>query len=358
MENITMNRCKENPLITAGDVRPSRKDFIVEGIFNCGVCRYKGEILLLCRVSESAGSTDSTVKIPALTLKDGKYQIDVTNIKKSEHPEWDFSDSRSIVLHASHGRRIVYLTSFSHLRLARSKDGIHFKVDDSPFLLPDTYEESWGMEDPRITQIDDTYYINYTAVSPSGPATGLISTTDFISFRRHGIIFSPENKDVAIFPQKIGESYYALNRPASGEFSAPDMWICDSPDLIHWGRQRHFCSASGRNWENGRIGCGAVPFKTEKGWVEIYHAADSENHYSLGAMLLDAEHPDRIIARTENPILTADTPYEKDGFFSNTVFTCGCYQGEDTVVVYYGAADDKICRADFTLNELYQAMEV
>ena len=355
-----MNRCNENPLITAGDVKPSRNNFTVEGIFNCGVCQYRGEILLLCRVSESAGIMEGHVKVPILTLKDEKYKIDVIDVKKSEHPEWDFSDSRSIVLHTVRGQRVMYLTSFSHLRLARSTDGIHFKVDDSPFILPDTYEESWGMEDPRITQIDDTYYINYTVVSPSGPATGLSSTTDFISYQKLGIIFAPENKDIVIFPQKIGRRYYALNRPASGDFGAPDMWICESQDLIHWGLQRHFCSPSGSGWEEGRIGAGAVPFKTEKGWMEIYHAADGENHYCLGAMLLDAEHPDRIIARTENPILTANALYEKDGFFSNTVFTCGCYQERDidTVVIYYGAADDKICRADFTLDELYQALKV
>lgn len=353
-----MIRCINNPLVTVKDVKPSRRDFHVEGIFNCGVCRYHDEILLVCRVSESAGFTDQNVKIPVMVPDGDHMAMNVIDVVKKEHPEWNFSDSRSVTKKTPHGRKTVYLTSFSHLRLARSRDGIHFTVDDDAMIQPAMEEESWGMEDPRVTKIEDTYYINYTAVSPQGPATALLSTKDFKQFKRLGIIFAPENKDVVIFPEKIDGKYYALNRPVSQEFGTPEIWISESPDLIHWGNQRHFCSVSGKSWESGRIGGGAVPFRTEKGWVELYHAADGANRYCLGAMLLDAQHPEKILARTENPIIQPEADYETSGFFGNAVFTCGCCQDGNNIVLYYGAADDKICRADITLEEIYRALKV
>lgn len=353
-----MMRCVNNPLVTAKDVKPSRPDFRVEGIFNCGVCRYQDEILLVCRVSESAGFTEQKVNIPVMVPDGNRMKMDVIEIVKKEHPEWDFSDSRSITTNTPRGRKVVYLTSFSHLRLARSRDGIHFTVDDAPMLPPAMEEESWGMEDPRVVKIEDTYYINYTAVSPQGPATALLSTKDFQQYKRHGIIFTPENKDVVIFPEKIGGRYYALNRPVSQEFGTPEMWISESPDLIHWGNHRHFCGVSEKSWESGRIGGGAVPFLTEKGWIEFYHAADGANRYCIGAMLLDARHPQKILARTEKPVLQPEADYETSGFFGNAVFTCGCCQNGDTIALYYGAADDKICRADITLKEIYHALNI
>jgi beta-1,2-mannobiose phosphorylase / 1,2-beta-oligomannan phosphorylase len=353
-----MKRCINNPLITVKDVKPSRPDFHVEGVFNCGVCRYEDEILLVCRVSESAGCTDQDVKIPVMDTDGSHPTMKIIDVVKEEHPEWNFTDSRSVTRSTPSVRKVVYLTSFSHLRLARSKDGIHFTVDDAPMIQPMMQEESWGMEDPRVTQIGDTYYINYTAVSPQGPATALLSTKDFKEFQRLGVIFPPENKDVVIFPEKIGGKYYALNRPVSLEFGPPEIWISESPDLIHWGNHRHFCKASETGWENGRIGGGAVPFRTEAGWIELYHAADEANRYCIGALLLDAEHPEKILARTENPILQPEADYETSGFFGNTVFTCGCYRDGNNVTLYYGAADDKICRADITLDELYKALKV
>lgn len=214
------------------------------------------------------------------------------------------------------------------------------------------------MEDPRITQIGDVYYINYTSVTENGAATSLISTRDFETFERHGIIFAPENKDVTIFPEKINGMYMAFNRPVPGGIGNPEMWLAQSPDLIHWGHQKHFCGISDADsWDNGRIGGGAVPFKTEQGWVKIYHAADRNDRYCLGAFLLDLSDPSRVIAKTEAPILEPEAAYETEGFFGNVVFTCGCLVEGDCVSLYYGAADDKICRADFSVSQLLAGMK-
>lgn len=349
----------ENPLIVPQDVRPSRQDFKVDGVFNCGVTEYQGEVILLCRVAESVKCENKDeVKIPVVVKKDNKDVLEIITYKKKEHPELDFSDSREVFKNTGKKKKVLNLTSLSHLRIARSKDGIHFVIDEEPAIKPMAEEESWGMEDPRITKIGDVYYINYTSVTENGAATSLISTKDFEHYERHGIIFAPENKDVTIFPEKIDGKYVAFNRPVPGGIGAPEMWLAKSPDLLHWGEQKHFCGLSKEDsWDNGRIGGGAVPFKTDKGWVKIYHAADKNDRYCLGAFLLDLNDPSKVLAKTSQPILQPETDYEKTGFFGNVVFTCGCLLKDETVILYYGAADDKICRADIRLEDIFAAME-
>lgn len=358
---MKIDRCLENPLIVPEAVKPSRPDFKVDGIFNCGVAEYNGEIILLCRVAESVlCDNPDEVKVPIVAEEDGKDVLTIITYVKSKHPELDFSDSRHVGKVGAKGKKSINLTSLSHLRIARSRDGVHFTVDTEPAIRPTAEEESWGMEDPRITKIEDIYYINYTSVTKNGPATSLISTRDFQHFERHGVIFAPENKDVTIFPEKIGGMYVAFNRPVPCGIGNPEMWIAKSPDLIHWGEQKHFCGLSGEDedaWDNGRIGGGAVPFKTEKGWVKIYHAADKHDRYCLGAFLLDADDPSKVLAKTREPLLQPEEDYERYGFFGNVVFTCGCLVKDGRVSVYYGAADDKICRADFKLEDLFAAME-
>lgn len=357
---MKVKRCEQNPLICPEDVTPSRPDFKVDGIFNCGVAEYQGEILLLCRVAESVISEDENeVKVPVVVRRDGEDILDIVTYDKKERPDLDFSDSRHVSLPGAKKSKVLNLTSLSHLRIARSSDGIHFTVDETPAIIPNSEEESWGMEDPRITKIGDTYYINYTSVTENGPATSLISTKDFREYERHGIIFAPENKDVTIFPEKIGGSYVAFNRPVPSGIGSPEMWIAKSPDLFHWGEQKHFCGLSkgeAGGWDNGRIGGGAVPFKTDRGWVKIYHAADINDRYCLGAFLLDLNDPSIVLAKTKQPILEPEEAYEINGFFGNVVFTCGCLTQGDRVIIYYGAADDKICRVDMSLTDIFGAM--
>jgi len=352
-------RKAENPLLTVADVKPSREDFVVDGIFNCGATKYGDEYILLCRVAESVKcNRDGFVAFPVIVEHQGKSEFEVVVLEKSSHPEYDFSDSRTITKGSDAYSNVVYLTSFSHLRVARSKDGIHFTVDEKPLIMPDPVSECWGMEDPRITCIDRTYYINYTAVSPDGAATALITTNDFKSFERKGLIFLPENKDVAIFPEKINGKFWAFNRPVPRSIGNPDIWLSESEDMVHWGRHRHFYSVSDMGWENGRIGGGAPPFRTEKGWVKIYHAADKNSRYCLGAFLLDINDPMKIIAKSKTPLIEPEMGYETEGFFGNVVFTCGCIFENNIIKIYYGAADDKICRADITIDDLYRHLSI
>lgn len=357
---IVVKRSERNPLIKPSDVKPSREDFKVDGVFNCGVCKYNDEYILLCRVAESVKiDNEDEVKIPVVVNKDGKDAIEIISFNKKIDTQYDYSDSRSLWTVDSKGsRKIAYLTSLSHIRIARSKDGENFTIDDEAFIKPIACEEEWGIEDPRVTKIEDTYYINYTSVTRNGAATSLVSTKDFVSYERHGIIFAPENKDVTIFPEKINGKYMTFNRPVPSAIGGPDMWLAESLDLIHWGKQKHFYGVSNEDsWENGRVGGGAVPFLTERGWVKIYHAADKNDRYCLGAFLLDKDDPSKILGKTAEAILEPEADYEKEGFFGNVVFTCGCIYEDGIVKIYYGAADDKVCRADIEIEEIFKLIK-
>lgn len=352
-------RCSENPLLQIEDVKPSSKNFTVKGIFNCGATKYKDEYILLCRVAEAVSCEDEeTVSFPVVVQKGGINDFQTVSLVKTEHPELCFEDARTITKGKNANTNVVYLTTLSHLRIARSKDGVHFELDAHPTIMPNAEEECWGMEDPRITQLDDTYYINYTAVSPNGAATALIMTKDFQNYERKGIIFLPENKDVTIFPEKINGKFYAFNRPVPKAIGTPDIWLSESEDLVHWGKHQHFCGVSECGWENGRIGGGAPPVRTEKGWLKIYHAADSNDRYCLGAFLLDLENPAKIIAKSETPLLEPEAPYECQGFFGQVVFSCGCILEKDLLKLYYGASDDSVCLAEITLADIYRHLGV
>lgn len=357
--NKNIIRNTENPLLKPSDVVPSSKEFQVIGIFNCGVVRCLDETILLCRIAETVihPEDENKVSIPVVVNKDGRNYFETVSLDKTKETALDFSDSRQITLKGN-ALKIIYLTSLSHFRIARSKDGVHFELDQKPTIMPNNKEEQWGIEDPRITPLGDRFYITYTAVSPNGAAVSLIETKDFTSFQRHGIIFLPENKDTAIFPGKINGTYYCMNRPVPAVIGSPDIWLSRSVDLIHWGRHTHLCGVSSTGWENGRIGGGAVPILTDKGWLVIYHAADKGNRYCLGVMLLAADAPEIILAKSKEPLVEPLADYEVNGFFGNVVFTCGCLLDGSTVIIYYGAADDSICRIDIELEVIYEHLEI
>lgn len=348
----------DRPILTKEDVVPSQKEFQVDGIFNCGATTCGDEIILLCRVAESCRSESaSEVRVPMLD-PEKKYDPMIRTLYKDHMPDYDFSDSRIIMGKSGTEKgKVLYLTSMSHLRVARSRDGIHFIVDEKPTIMPYGKMEKWGIEDPRITRIEDTYYITYTSVSELGAGTSMLTTKDFVSFERKGMIFLPENKDTALFPQKINGKYYCLNRPVPFEIGYPDIWMAVSDDLVHWGEYQHLMGITSDGWESGRIGGGAPPILTDRGWLIIYHAADQNKKYCLGAMLLDRENPTKVIAKTRQPFLQPEAAYEVEGFFGNVVFTCGCTEKEGILSIYYGAADDKIARAVITVDELLEMME-
>jgi predicted GH43/DUF377 family glycosyl hydrolase len=266
---------------------------------------------------------------------------------KEDDPDVQLKDTRGVIYKGKD-----YLSTMSHIRLARSKDGINFTIEDKPFIYPIDESEKYGCEDARVTFINGKYYINFTVVSEDSWSTALGVTEDFTTIERKGIIFHPENKDVAIFPEKVNGKYIALHRPNNSGFGKASIWYSESPDILHWGN--HKCIARPRNmkWESMKIGGGAPPIKTTDGWLTIYHGKGDNSLYSLFCLLLDLNEPYKVIRRAETPLLTPTEPFEIEGFFGNVVFTNGMVEKDGNIYIYYGAADESVGLAITDIDSL------
>jgi len=348
-----ITRAMMNPLISPGQVSPSSPDLRVVSAFNAAALTWGDETMLLLRVAEAPiNVAPDEVAIPIITLgPDARPNITIHHFHKSS-PGLDLRDPRGIIYQGEH-----FLTTISHLRLARSSDGGHFTIDSAPALfLSENYEE-YGIEDPRMTLLDGRVYITYTAVSRNGVCVALASTTDFQHFTKHGLILPPENKNVVLFPERIQGQYMMIHRPTGGGLGGLQMWLASSTDLLHWGAYRPLMAKRLTMWDNVRIGAGAVPIRTSAGWLEIYHGVNAEHGYCLGAVLLDLNDPSLVLARSATPLLSPETEYERSGFYSDVVFTCGAtvtqtpLEGE-VVQIYYGAVDETTCRVDIPLADI------
>jgi len=346
---MTLRRLHNACLLRPEDVEPSRPDFQVLGVFNPGAVERGNEVLLMVRVAEAPAETrEGYVALPRWDPDDG-LTVDWLP-EDAVEPE----DLRVVLLKAE---RRLRLTTVSHLRVLRCPDGREVGEEVGRFT-PWTEWEQYGVEDPRIVRIDGRFYFTYVAVSEHGAATALASTEDFGAFERHGIIFPPENKDVVLFPERIGGDYVALHRPNPRmQFSAPGMWLARSPDLVNWGAHTPLY-AGAAPWETGRIGAGAPPIATERGWLEVYHGMAVSagpgvvGTYSAGLLLLDLDEPGKVLCGAREPILTPDAGFEREGFVPSVVFPTGIVRRDEVLQVYYGAADTAVGLVEFSLDEL------
>ncbi len=353
-----LKRARTVCLLRPQDVQPSQDDMQVVGVFNPGVTEFAGQVHLLVRVAETPREQrEGMIGLPRWDGEGREGGRIVTDWFAADRV--DYLDPRVVRLRDTGALRLTYT---SHLLLARSRAGDRIDEVTRTRFVPQSAYETYGVEDPRITRIGDVYYFTYVAVSPHGVATALGSTTDFVQFRRHGIIFCPDNKDVVLFPQKIAGSYAALHRPNPRMlFTSAQMWMARSGDALRWGQHEFFYSGEG-GWESGRVGAGTPPLLTDRGYVAIYHGnwrpADGGDvgTYCAGAMLLDAENPRKILGRTTAPIMRPQTPFECDGFIPNVVFPTGVVDRGDALLVYYGAADTVTAMVQWRWDELLAAL--
>lgn len=337
-------RQKNNPLLSPKDLKPSNENMIIECLLNPGVLEFNGKIGLLIRVAERTVQKEGIISVP---VYNNKGKVEILNFNLND-PKLDATDARVINYDGTD-----YLTTISHLRLLFSDDGTTFyELEGYPSIFGEGKYESYGIEDCRVAKINDIYHLTYTMVSANGVGVGLRTTMDWKNFEKKGMIFSPHNKDCAIFEEKINGKYYALHRPSSPELGGNYMWLAESPDGIHWGNHKCIAKTREGKFDSKRLGAGAAPIKTKKGWLEIYHGATSENRYCLGAMLLDLDDPSKVIARSDEPIMEPIAEYEQIGFFGNVVFTNGHIVKDDTIQIYYGASDEFVCQASFSIKEI------
>jgi predicted GH43/DUF377 family glycosyl hydrolase len=297
----------DNPIIEAKDI-----PYQVNSVFNAGATRFGNDTLLLLRVEDRRG--------------------------------------------------------ISHLTVARSSDGItDWQIDSEPTLLPrpaTNPEEIWGIEDPRITHIEeqDLWAVIYTSYSKGGPLVSLTTTKDFKTFDRKGVVIPPEDKDAAMFPVKFGERWAMLHRPvpASAGVGA-HIWISFSPDMKHWGDHKILIPARrGGWWDANKIGLSPPPLQTEQGWLILYHGVRTTVAgciYRLGLALLDLEDPTKLLARSDEWVFAPQESYEVVGDVDKVVFPCGWVAEGDSVRLYYGGADKCIALATGRVSEMLEWLE-
>ncbi len=341
-----IQRFPNNPLFSPADIQPSHPDFKVLCVFNPAATIFEGRRLLLMRVAETPIPQEGYVATPVVDPDSGKMVVRRFRI---DDPDVKIGDPRAFTYKGE-----TFLTSLSHLRIATSQDGVHFVAEPHPAMYPCGPYEAFGIEDARITLVDGHFYINYTAASPLGVVTALARTDDFKTFQRLGIVFGPDNKDVALFPEKIDGRYYAFHRPAVKHCGLPSIWLASSNDLLDWGRHHFVAGPRLGHWDCERVGAGSAPIKTEHGWLAFYHAADHNTRYCLGAMLLDLKQPWRVLARPEEPFFIPKADYEiAGGFMPNIVFHNGTIdRGDGTVELYYGGGDLVTCGARVKISDL------
>jgi predicted GH43/DUF377 family glycosyl hydrolase/glycosyltransferase involved in cell wall biosynthesis len=386
------HRVAMGPLIRPGDVEPQH-GFEVISTINPGVATLGDETVLLVRVTErprpdiepgtEARMVDLSGHEPRLVpLPSGLQPDQLIGMAFFDHqqepphvvigyvprdlPGLDLSDPRTIRYRNTAGGFTMgqaeftdYLAHISHLRVARSQDGLRFTIDPEPTIVSADTLEEYGIEDPRITRIGDVFHITYVAVSRLGITTARMTTKDFRTFERHGTIMHPDQKDVVLFPEQVGGSYLAMTRPMPGSFGRVlGIWVAESEDLVHWGRHRPVAQPRAGMWDEMRIGASLVPIRTEGGWLELYHGADRDNRYGMGALLLDAGDPTKVLARTDRPLMVPETDYELDGFLHDVVFPTGHVElGDGDIRVYYGAADTSVCAADLSIDDVLDALD-
>lgn len=344
MKNDLAERFAQNPILKPEDLQPSVPGMEVTCLLNPGVFCYRDKIWLVVRVAERPVQVPGKTTFPILT-PDGRMEVLEFN---SDDPRLDLSDPRVINFDGQD-----YLTTLSHLRLLSSDDGITFsEAGDSRPLMGSGELETYGIEDCRVSKIDGVWCLTYTQVSSHGVGVGLRTTRDWKEFVHEGMILPPHNKDCALFEERIGSKYYALHRPSSPELGGNYIWLAESPDLLHWGRHRCLAHSREGYWDSARVGAGAAPIRTSAGWLAIYHGANRENRYCLGALLLDAEDPSRVLARSEEPIMEPLARYEQEGFFGQVIFTNGHILDGDRLTLYYGAADSVICAAHLSVAQI------
>ncbi len=287
---------------------------------------------------------------PILTKNDVPYPVaTVLNAAVTKY------NNKYIMIFRSHLRN-----GRSILGIADSNDGFKFKVAKKPFMIPSKdgifkeYEE-YGIEDPRITFIDDEYLITYSAYSRYGVRVALAKTKDFNKIERFSLITESDHRNIVIFPEKFSGLYVCLDRPHS-QMIPWSIWISYSPDLKFWGNSKLIMKPAHYHWDEVKIGPGAPPIKTKYGWLSIYHGVFHTmdgNIYRLGVALHDLSDPSRIIGVGDNWILQPEEPYEITGYVHNVVFSCGAVPEDDgTLKIYWGGADSVMCVGTAKINDI------
>lgn len=325
-----LKRCSSNPVIA-----PSMIPYKATMTFNAGVTKYQGRYVMVFR--DECGFT--------------KEEMEAARDFNAPWPK---------------GKTL--------LGLAVSDDGIHWDVKNAPMTIIPESESVLSVYDPRLTVIDGRCYICFAVDTPNGIRGGIARTEDFSRFEVLHMT-SPDNRNMVLFPERLAGNYLRFERPfpvygRHGGKELFDIWFAESPDLRYWGNQKLVLDARQVPYATGKIGPGAPPVKTEKGWLCAFHAVKySEGDlyswhggwnkiYYGGLMLLDLNDPSKVIGLCKEPLLIPEEPYELEGLRGSVIFP-GAMILEDSgeVKIYYGAADTVEALASAHVNDLLALCE-
>jgi predicted GH43/DUF377 family glycosyl hydrolase len=307
------------------------------------VWKDKGELFVRCK------------KNPILTVDDWPYRA-----HSVFNPAAAIVDGKILLL-----VRVEDHRGFSHLTVARSKNGIDgWDIDSKPTFSPDPInhpEEIYGVEDPRITYIDEMgkWAIAYVAYSNSGPLPALAFTEDFRNFDRIGPILPPDNKDAALFPVRFNGKWAMIHRPAPTTHTIKaNIWLSFSSDMKEWGEHEILMYArEGGWWDANKIGLCPPPMRVSDGWLIMYHGVrqtTSKLSYRLGLVLLDLEDPRKVLHRSEGWVFGPREIYERSGDVNDVVFPCGWVLVGDELRIYYGSADTSVAMASAKISDILE----
>jgi predicted GH43/DUF377 family glycosyl hydrolase len=297
--------------------------------------------------------------------------------------------------------RAVNQNNISSIGYCQLKDNKVIKRLDKPVLFPETDYEKMGIEDPRITYLDGTYYLFYTAYDGKDALIAYATSRDLVHFVKQGLI-SPKisydeaedifrgsgirerysmfeifykekegknillfEKDASLFPQKIGGKFALLHRILPG---IQVIYFNDFSDLTdsywrdYFKNLGDFIALDPLFWfESRNVGGGASPIETEDGWLIIYHAVEDTplgKIYHAAAALLDLKNPLKVLGRLSEPLFSPKAPWEKSGVVGNVVFPTGVVVRDGRLYIYYGAADKLIAAKSLVLSELLGELKV
>ncbi|MBP3360634.1 MAG: glycoside hydrolase family 130 protein [Clostridia bacterium] len=278
-----------------------------------------------------------------------------------------------MIFRNDYGHRGSWVFEGCSLGIAFSDDGISWSVESEPFMTLEKLgiRECKRIYDPRLTVIEDKLFICFAFDTEHGIRGGVGSVREDFSGIDILSLSSPDNRNMVLFPEKTDGKYVRLERPftiySRGGKDRFDLWISKSPDLKYWGEENLLLAVENVPYANDKIGPGAPPVRTDKGWLTLFHAVDIDNtrgkhgwedkwtkRYSAGIMLLDLRNPERVIGVSKLPLIAPEEEYEtEEGFRTNVVFPGGMIlEDNGEVKIYYGASDTFECLATADVNDL------
>ncbi len=352
-------------IFTPGDVDLSQsplregisEETYVLGTFNPGLTRLQnGNLLMMVRVAEALSMNIKDDKLLVIRKPvDSKFQIE-----KYELKDFHTSDPRKYLSKNFTHAKIYALTSFSWLLpVELSKDGLEvLNIHYNKVIVPEMSYQEYGIEDARVTKIDNNYYMTVCCVGSERHPTALYTSQNGLDYSNLGIIQDHQNKDMVIFPQKIGDYFYALTRPLGDHYfisgqntnilPGPSINIAQSPDLMHWKPlESPLISMKKNSVITKKFGAGSQPILTEKGWLILFHGVencDEVGCYNTYWALLDINNPSIIVEMDiEKPILRSNsyltTKLTFSEYVENVVFTTGIDKIDDYYIVASGELD-------------------